>query len=229
MYIIILIAILICLMIHLKRRVLRVHDRRVFKDEKEHIVPHLSVEREEQINIYEQVDKGDKVLELGARYGTVSAILMDMVYKENDVVIVEPDAAVINVLYKNLRDNGFKNPNIFHGTVGYSKKKMSDGDGYAIQTVDCEGGDCGIESLRYTDLQDRYNIVFDTIVADCEGCLPDTINHILDFYPLLKPIKKIIFETDYEDRVDYTTMYNTLTNLGFTNTKKGFIQVWRKF
>lgn len=228
MYIIVLIALLMYVLIHLKTRVLRVHDRRIFKDEKEQIIPHVHVEREEQINIYEHIDKGDKVLELGARYGTVSAILMDMVYKESDVVIVEPDATVINVLRKNLHDNGFKNPNIFHGTVGCSKKKMSDGDGYAIQTVDCEGGDCGIESLRYTDLQDRYTIVFDTIVADCEGCLPDMIKHILEFYPLLEPIKKIIFETDYEDSVDYQGMYNTLTNLGFTNTKKGFIQVWRR-
>ena len=229
MYIIILIATLIYLLVYLKRRVFRVHDTRVFMDEKGHVVPHTSVEREEQVNIYEQIEKGDKVLELGARYGTVSARLMDMVSQESDVVIVEPDVSVIDILNKNLKDNGFTKPNIFHGTVGFSKKKMSDSDGYAIQTVDCDGDDCGIESLHYRDLEKRYGIIFDTIVADCEGCLPDTIKHILEFYPLLEPIKKIMFETDYEDRVDYRSMYNTLTNLGFTNTKKGFIQVWRRF
>lgn len=229
MYIIILIILLIYLLTYLKRRVLSIHDRRVFMDENEHVIPHTSVEREEQINIYEEIEKGDKVLELGARYGTVSAILLDMVYQESDVVIVEPDVSVINVLRKNLYTNGFTNPNIFHGTVGSSRKKMSDSDGYAIQTADCDGDDCGIESLHYRDLEKRYNIIFDTIVADCEGCLPDTIKHILEFYPLLEPIKKIMFETDYADRVDYESMYYTLTHLGFTNTKKGFIQVWRRF
>lgn len=229
MYIIVLIAVLIYLLMYLKRRVLKNHDSRVFNDEKGHIVPHKSVEREEQIHIYEYIEKDDKVLELGGRYGTVSAILLDMVSHESDVVIVEPDKTVIRVLHENLWNNGFKQANIFHGTVGASKKKMSDSDGYAIQTVECSDADCGIENIQYPDLQQRYNIVFDTIVADCEGCLPDTINHILEYYPLLEPIKKIIFETDYEDRIDYQSMYNKLTNLGFTNSKKGFIQVWQRF
>lgn len=227
--IIALIVVLVYALTYLKRRVLRIHDSRVFMDEKGEVVPHTSVEREEQINIYERIEKGDKVLELGARYGTVSAILLDMVSQESDVVIVEPDAVVIDVLEKNLKENGFRNPNIFHGTVGFSKQKMSDGDGYAIQTVECEGDDCGIESVHYRDLEKKYGIVFDTIVADCEGCLPMTIKHILEFYPLLEPIRKIMFETDYEDSADYQTMYDTLTNLGFIRTKKGFIQVWERF
>ena len=228
MYIIILIIVLIYLLSYLKIRVLKIHDSRVFKDEKDNIISHKSVEREEQINMYEYIEKGDKVLELGGRYGTVSAIILDMVAHESDVVVVEPDKTVIHVLHENLKNNGFKNTNVFHGTVGNSRKKMSDGDGYAIQTVECEGADCGIENVHYDDLQKRYNIVFDTIVADCEGCLPATINHILEYYPLLEPIKKIIFETDYEDTIDYQSMYNKLTNLGFTNIKKGFIQVWER-
>ena len=62
MYIIILIATLIYLLVYLKRRVFQIHDNRVFMDEKGQIVPHTSVEREEQTNIYEQIEKGDKVL-----------------------------------------------------------------------------------------------------------------------------------------------------------------------
>lgn len=205
----------------------RVHDRRVFLDEKGDVVPHATVEREEQVCMFQNVQRGDRVLELGGRYGTVSAVLMDMT---DDVVVVEPDAKVLRTLEENLASNGFGNAKVFHGTVGASRTKMSDGggDGYAVQTVPCEGAECPVDHLRYEDLQERYGVVFDTIVADCEGCLPGLIAHVLETNPRLEPIKKIIFETDYEDRVDYEGMYATLRRLGFERTEGGFVQVWRR-
>lgn len=217
----------VVLLTYIRLRPWRVHDRRVFLDEKGDVVPHKTVEREEQVCMFRNVRRGDRVLELGGRYGTVSAVLMDMT---DDVVVVEPDAKVLRTLEENLASNGFGNAKVFHGTVGASRTKMSDGggDGYAVQTVPCEGAECHVDHLRYEDLQERYGVVFDTIVADCEGCLPGLIAHVLETNPRLEPIKKIIFETDYEDRVDYEGMYATLRRLGFERTEGGFVQVWRR-
>lgn len=222
-----LISFVVVLLTYIRLRPWRVHDRRVFLDEKGDVVPHKTVEREEQVCMFRNVRRGDRVLELGGRYGTVSAVLMDMT---DDVVVVEPDAKVLRTLEENLASNGFGNAKVFHGTVGASRTKMSDGggDGYAVQTVPCEGAECHVDHLRYEDLQERYGVVFDTIVADCEGCLPGLIAHVLETNPRLEPIKKIIFETDYEDRVDYEGMYATLRRLGFERTEGGFVQVWRR-
>jgi FkbM family methyltransferase len=207
--------------------VTRRHDRRVFLDEQGNVVPHMTVEREEQLCMFRNIQAGDKVLELGGRYGTVSAVLMDMT---DDVVVVEPDAKVLRTLEENLVTNGFRNAKVFHGTVGASKTKMSDGggDGYAVQTVPCDGAECSVDHLRYDHLQERYGVVFDTIVADCEGCLPGLITHIMETNPTLGALKTVIFETDYEDRVDYEGMYATLRRLGFERTEGGFVQVWRR-
>lgn len=212
---------------YVKRWPVRRHDRRVFLDEQGNVVPHTTVEREEQLCMFRNIQAGDKVLELGGRYGTVSAVLMDMT---DDVVVVEPDAKVVRTLEENLVANGFRNAKVFHGTVGPSRTKMSDGggDGYAVQTVPCDGTECPVDHLRYEHLQERYGVVFDTIVADCEGCLPGLIAHIMETDPTLGNLQTVIFETDYEDRVDYEGMYATLRRLGFERTEGGFVQVWRR-
>ena len=52
---------------------------RTFKDENGKVIPHLTVEKQEQDMVAEYIHEGDKVLELGARYGTVSAVILDNV------------------------------------------------------------------------------------------------------------------------------------------------------
>ena len=44
-----------------------------------------------------------------------------------------------------------------------------------------------LELNEYDELQRKYNIEFNTIVADCEGCLPQVIDHISTSSPSLQP------------------------------------------
>jgi FkbM family methyltransferase len=204
--------------------VIRIHDSRVFYDENGNYISHKNLERDEQITVLKHVNKNDKVLELGARYGTVTALLIDCTGSEMNVVSIEPDKSVFTCLQNNLKNNKFKSPQLFNGVVGSKKMKMSEHSGYGTQTVDCSGNTCDVENLTYDEIQERYNITFDTIVADCEGCLPDVINHIEDF----SFIKKIIFEKDYDDENIYEPMINKLEKNNFRLVKDGFINIWKK-
>ena len=77
---------------------------RTFKDENGKVIPHLTTEKQEQDMVAKHIREGDKVLELGARYGTVSAVILDNVKDEHDCVIVEPDGKVTDALKSNLKD-----------------------------------------------------------------------------------------------------------------------------
>jgi hypothetical protein len=197
---------------------------RVFTDENGNVVSHKELEVEEQEIASKYIKKNDKVLELGARYGTVSAIILDKISDPKDCVIVDPDTNITQALTNNLDNCGYEDARIFVGTIGSHKKKIHSNDSYATYTESCEGDECNIENMTYDNLQRKYDITFNTIVADCEGCLPELIDHIED----MDPIKKIIFETDRAGNVDYNKLYTKLNECGFKNVREGFVQIWVK-
>jgi hypothetical protein len=197
---------------------------RIFVDENGNIVPHKDLEVEEQNTVSKYINKDDKVLELGARYGTVSAIILDNISNPKNCVIVDPDTNITQALRNNLNNCGYRDAQIFVGTVGSNKKRIHSDEGYGTYTESCEGDECNLENMTYNNLQHKYDITFNTIVADCEGCLPELIDHIED----MDPIKKIIFETDRPGDVDYNKVYTKLNECGFKNVRKGFVQVWVK-
>ena len=197
---------------------------RVFTDENGNVVSHKELEVEEQEIASKYIKKDDKVLELGARYGTVSAIILDKIADTKNSVIVDPDTNITQALTNNLNKGGYEDARIFVGTMGSHKKKIHSNDSYATYTESCEGDECNIENMTYDNLQRKYDITFNTIVADCEGCLPELIDHIED----MDPIKKIIFETDRAGNVDYNKLYTKLNERGFKNVREGFVQIWVK-
>ncbi len=197
---------------------------RVFIDENGNVVSHKELEVEEQEIASKYIKKDDKVLELGARYGTVSAIILDKISDTKNCVIVDPDTNITQALTNNLNKCGYEDARIFVGTIGSHKKKIHSNDSYATYTESCEGDECNIENMTYDNLQHKYDITFNTIVADCEGCLPELIDHIED----MDPIKKIIFETDRAGNVDYNKLYTKLNECGFKNVREGFVQIWVK-
>jgi hypothetical protein len=217
--IVFLVLLLVCIYI-----LLNTTRERIFTDEKGNVVSHKELEVEEQKIASKYIRKNDKVLELGARYGTVSAIILDKISDPKDCVIVDPDTNITQALTHNLNNCGYGDAQIFVGTVGSNKKRIHSDEGYGTYTESCEDVECNLENVTYDNLQRKYDITFNTIVADCEGCLPELIDHIED----MDPIKKIIFETDRPDDVDYNKVYTKLNGRGFKNVREGFVQVWVK-
>jgi len=175
----------------------------------------------EQFLAYNFINYDACVLELGARFGSVSCVInKKLMYKTNQVS-VEPDSNIWNVLDFNIKTN---NCNIFvhKGIVSTSPKNLIL-DGYSSFTIPSES--TSLNYISVEDLQLKYNLVFDTLVADCEGFL----EIFFDEHPFLyDQLNTIIFEADSEDRCNYDKIRRNLKEHGFYNIISGFQNVYKK-
>jgi len=179
----------------------------------------VEYEADEQFLVRTYIPKDAKVLELGARYGTVSCVLSDVLNDPTQHVAVEPDSSVIEALTKNRDVNGGKFK-IFEGVV--SKK------GYELAFIDPKfdlheygtytkkSSTPSIKNVPLEKLSEMYNIQFDCIVADCEGFFCDFVEENPE---AIKDMRVLIYEQDGIPWIEYTKRYEkldeTLTSYGF--------------
>ena len=98
-------------------------------DQNDNLVNTEIMERVEQILTKKFVQKDDVVIELGARYGSVSCVINSKLSNKNNQVSVEPDSRVWDALEKNKKNNncGF---NIVKGFIGKKKMDLKNLDAY---------------------------------------------------------------------------------------------------
>jgi hypothetical protein len=90
-----------------------------FKDQYGKIIDHLKMERDEQLQAEKYVTSDCVVLELGARYGTVSCIINKKVGP--NMVVVEPDIRVQDALEQNMKANDFLIGVMFYYAIFHEK------------------------------------------------------------------------------------------------------------
>jgi hypothetical protein len=199
----------------------------IFYDENNNIIDNKNLEAEEQILVNKYIKSFYKVLELGARYGTVSHIINKKLYVKTNQVSVEPDSRVWNALDKN-RKNYNSQYHIVKGFIANKKLDLVNKDayygGYGSTAVVNETSE--IPSYSLSEIQKSYGIEFDALVADCEGYLEE----FMDENPFLyDQLKIIIFEADYPDKCNYQKIQDTLSAYSFHCIEGGFQNVWIKF
>ena len=180
----------------------------IYYDENNNKIDHLHTEFDEQQMALDYIESSDIVLELGARYGTVSTLISKIVENKGKIVVVEPDKNVIPALIKNKELNNAKFE-ILHKIITNKNKKIIY-DGYGTRAIDDKDTDniC----ISYNDFKKLYPYKFNVLVADCEGCLEEFIDMIdkdLDNY------NKILFEEDQTDKCDYKKVIKKLEDNGF--------------
>ena len=148
----------------------------------------------ERLSAYLFIEPNDKVLEIGGNIGGVSAIIADKLSNSKNLVVIEPsDLAVINL--KKLSQ--IHNFNVHHGViVGENENlqcQLSGGNYFACYPVDYKVGN----NITFSELQEKYDMVFDTLVIDCEGCYESIFKNAIDS-GRLNQIRKIIIEWDGE-------------------------------
>lgn len=196
-----------------------------YLDEHGNKIRHLQVERKEQILAETYVLPTDCVLELGARYGTVSCVVNRILSCQTDQVVVEPDARV----WYALEGNRERNQCDFHIIKGFlSKKKLSlfDTDfwkGYGTKSKEDETSQ--IPSWTLEEAQSLVSKPFTVLLADCEGFLETFLDENPDF---LKTLRLVIFEKDNPKQCNYKKIKSNLTSLGFTQKVALFHEVWQK-
>lgn len=147
----------------------------------------------EQRMVARYLTGSEKVLELGGNIGRNSLVIASILGDNPNFVVLECDTGIAAQLTENRDLNHFtfsiepsalsKRPLIQRGWETIVSDTILDG----YKPVSC---------ITYHDLVAKYNIDFDTLVADCEGAL----YYILQDMPeMLDHISLIIMENDYHD------------------------------
>lgn len=196
----------------------------IFYDENNNIINNNIFEADEQRLADKYIKNHHIVLELGARYGTVSHIINKNISVKTNQVSVEPDSRVWSALEKNkeLYNSQYY---IVKGFISNKKLSLVNEDyGYGTTSVVQENSI--IPSYTLNDIQNSYNLKFNTLVADCEGFLESFLDENSELYDNLR---LIIYEADYPEKCNYEKINNILLEKEFIHVEKGFQNVWIKF
>lgn len=196
-------------------------------DEKDILVDTEKLEKPEQELAEKYINKDDIVLELGARYGSVSCIINSKLSKKTNHVCVEPDSRVWHALNKNKIINNCEF-NIVNGFIGKYKMNLTNLDmyygGYASTFIYDENSK--IPSYSLDEIKDKYNLIFNVLVADCEGYLEVFFDENPQLY---NELRLIIFEEDYPEKCNYKKIRESLNKHNFKALLTGHQNVYIKY
>ena len=185
-----------------------------------------TVERPEQDLVNQYIKENDIVFELGARYGSVSCVINSKLNCKTNQVSIEPDDRVWNALERNKMANncGF---HIVKGFVSEKKLGLTNLDecmgGYGATFI--EQQESNIPSYTMAEINNKYKLKFNALVADCEGFLERFFDENPNFY---NDLRIVIFEADYTNKCNYEKIRNRLQEHGFLEKLRGHQNVWIK-
>lgn len=212
-----------------------------FFNEKGQRIDHLKSERTEQEQAAQYIPENAKgVLELGARYGTVTCTISKKIKHRPVLITVEPDVSVWEALDKNLKQNG-ANAYVVKGTISKTPVGFVHFQYGSFTAKDPKEGATKVSEyyklpfMKYytkipvvslEEVQKAANIpVIDTLMADCEGFLEQFMDENPHLYDTLNTF---IFERDGGDRCNYDKIEVKLKEHGFREIVGGFHAVWMR-
>jgi FkbM family methyltransferase len=179
----------------------------------------------------------EKVLELGSNIGRNSMVIASILNDSSNLVTLESDPKSIYILQKNKQINNM-NFHIENAALSTRKLVQRGWETFPSETVPPRHRAVNIISFR--ELQAKYNMNFDTLVADCEGAL---YYILLDMPEILEHVKLLIMENDYSNELhkkyvdevlrahNFNVVYAEplLSHEGaFPHTRNEFFQVWKR-
>ena len=193
----------------------------VYKDEKNEIINNLSAELTEQLIALKYIKPDDVVLELGARYGTVSCIVNKLLNNKNNQISVEPDKNVWKALDANLSNNKC-NTNVVKGFISKQPLSLNGSDYGSTQFID---HNTTVPNYTLDQIKKEYNISeFTVLIVDCEGCMESFLN---DNSELLSTLRLVTFEEDQPKICNYNNIKKMLTDNNFYEIETTFDVVSR--
>jgi len=183
-------------------------------------------ENREQIHANAFVEPNDVVLELGARYGSVSVVINRKLNNPLNHVAVDPDDRIWKCLElnKNINHCGF---HILKGCISRKPMALTDLDvcaGYATASVPTTEP-TSVKSYTLEEVQEMYGLKFTTLVADCEGFLGTFFEENPWMYDQLNTV---LYEQDNTEICDYELIADNLKKHGFSNLWYGSHLVWKR-
>ncbi|QIG60146.1 putative methyltransferase [Dishui Lake large algae virus 1] len=187
-------------------------------------VDHKNAERDEQLVAKQYIQSTDSVLELGGRFGTVSAVINNMLDDPMKHIVIEPDKNVIPSLLEN-RNTHNSYFTVYQNIICNKPKNLICAC-YATRVVDVVDNDTQVApSMKLQDLIDYHGFDFNVLVADCEGCMEEFVKDNMEF---IRRLRMITYEQDFEELSNYKNVSNMLRELGFRCVRNAFHMVWLK-
>lgn len=169
----------------------------------------LSEELPEQEMSVRYLTGDEKVLEIGGNFGRNSLVIAKILKNSSNLVTLESDIDISEKLIKN-RDLNRLN---FHVEASALSNRQLIQKGWdTIPSDVLKPGYKRVSTIKLEELKNKYNIVFDTLVLDCEGAFYYILN---DMPEILNNINKILMENDYRDIDHYNYISKTLREKGF--------------
>ena len=141
------------------------------------------------------VTPDSKVLEIGGNIGRNTIVIGSILKDSKNLVSLESDPDSAKILQSNLQINDI---DTFVETSALSQQRLIQKGWVTVPLFDdtIPEGWKEVSTITYDDLTKKYNITFDTLVADCEGAL----FHILKDDPsVLNTINTVVLENDFQD------------------------------
>jgi len=172
------------------------------------------------------------VLELGSDLGRNTCVIASILDDSRNLVTLEPRHECIRYLTENRDHNGFQ----FHIECAALSKVPLIQKGWNTIPSDVDLPEYRrINTVTFDQLQQKYGLLFDTLVVDCEGGL----YHMLKEEPeALENIKLVILENDFPNEEQYQFVcnlfqlngLNLVYNEGYIrfSGNNAFYQVWKK-
>lgn len=213
-------------------------DSFTFFNEKGECINHRLFEREEQEQAYKYIPQDAQgVLELGARYGTVTCSISKKIGNRPVLITVEPDTDVWPCLEDNLKRHDV-NAILVKGAISRKPIGFIHFDYGSFTTTNPAEDVKPVAESHHSNLAYRTEIptwtleeilnksnipIIDVLVADCEGFLEQFMDENPDLYNTLRVI---IFEKDGTNRCNYNRIQWYLYKAGLREVVGGFHAVW---
>ena len=173
-----------------------------------------------------------KVIELGANVGRNTCVIGTILNDSRNLVAIESSKESAKLLQENRDYNQLQ----FHiEASAISKVRLIQSGWVTIPSEIDYPGYSPVDTITFDEVQKKYQIIFDTMVADCEGAL----YYILRDDPkILKNIKLILVENDYSNFQHFQYVIDLFRENGFQLVynraggwgpcEQNFYQVWKK-
>jgi FkbM family methyltransferase len=171
-------------------------------------------------------------LEIGGNIGRNSLIIACLLANQQNLVTLESNLEIAAQLKENRDANQLQ----FHiETSALSKRALIQKGWDTLPSDTLQEGYSWVNTMTLDEIQTKYNIVFDTLVLDCEGAF---YYILMDMPEILANINLIIMENDYTDIFRKQYIDNVLKKNGFyRDYAEGggwgpcidyFFEVWKK-
>jgi len=192
-----------------------------FRTENDELIDIQQYERDEQLFADKYLTPDCVVLELGARYGTVSCVINKKINNPANQVSVEPDEQVWAALDSNMVRNNCE----FHVVHGIISKTAMNLVRLGSATT-CEKAEhSSIERYTLEEIEEKYSLKFNTLVADCEGFLETFFDENPKMY---KELNLVIMEKDFASKCNYDKITDEFKKNGFKQIESKFYGNWSK-